>query len=163
MGGLSNPYHVTTTSPGYDNSQPITINTYNTPTADASDEASFEPTAIQDTAHQTEGYRLFDEARDAFKRGSYDKVLALDEQAIQNVPDDLVLHEFGALCLFAQGNYSRAAMVLNALLAVAPGMDRATLSSVYPSIETYTRQLRTLEDHTKRQENYAPINLPWNA
>ena len=45
------------------------------------------------------------------------------------ISNDPVLHEFGALCLFAQGDYSRAAAVLNAVLAAAPGMDWTTMSS----------------------------------
>jgi tetratricopeptide (TPR) repeat protein len=52
--------------------------------------------------------------------------------------------------LFALGDYDRAATVLNALLAVAPGMNWATMSSLYPSVETYTEQLRALEKHTKQ-------------
>ena len=59
-----------------------------------------------------------------------------------------MLHEFGALCLFAQGDYSRAAAVLNAVLAVAPGMDWTTMSSLYPNVDTYTQQLRKLEAFT---------------
>ena len=83
-----------------------------------------------------------------------DQALALDEQAIQSVPNDPVLHEFGALCLFAQRNYTRAAAVLNALLAIAPGMDWATMSSLYPNTDTYPAQLRALESHAK--QNPAP-------
>ena len=151
----SNPYYVESAVPMYDYSQPIVINTYNTPTSDASAEASPEQTATQDTAQTTQGYQLFDQAREAFKQGNYDQALALDEQAIQSVSDDPVLHEFGALCLFAQGNYDRAAAVLNALLAVAPGMDWATMSSLYPNVAPYTEQLRALEAHVKQNPDDA--------
>lgn len=147
----SNPYYVSSAMPAYDYSQPIVINTYNTPTSDAYAEASPEQTATQDTAQTTQGYQLFDQARESFKQGNYDQALALDERAIQSVPDDPVLHEFGALCLFAQGNYDRAAAVLNALLAVAPGMDWATMSSLYPNVAPYTEQLRALEAHVKQK------------
>ncbi len=151
----SNPYYTASAipasaTPAYDYSQPIVINTYNTPTADASAEASPEQTATQDTSQTTEGYQIFDQAREAFEQGDYDQALALDEQAIQSVSDDPVLHEFGALCLFAQGNYDRAAAVLNALLAVAPGMDWATMSSLYPDVAAYAEQLHALENHTKQ-------------
>ena len=150
----SNPYYVASATPAYDYSQPIVINTYNTPTADATADASPEQstTATQDTVQETpqesEAYKAFDAARDAFTKGDYSQALTLDEQAIQSVPNDPVLHEFGALCCFAQGDYNRAAAVLNAVLAVAPGMDWTTMSSLYPSVDTYTAQLRQLEAHT---------------
>jgi tetratricopeptide (TPR) repeat protein len=146
----SNPYYVAAASPAYDYSQPIVINTYNTPSADASADAAPQQTAAA-TAQASpteEGYRLFDTAREAFTAGDYARALQLDEQAIGAIPNDPVLHEFGALCLFAQGDYSRSAGVLNAVLAVSPGMDWTTLSSLYPSTETYTQQLRKLEAFT---------------
>ena len=150
----SNPYYVASATPAYDYSQPIVINTYNTPTADASATSAPEQTASVEatqTAAQDAGYRLFDSARTAFQQGDYSRALSLDEQAIQQVSDDPVLHEFGALCLFALGDYDRAAAVLNALLAVAPGMDWATMSSLYEDTDTYTQQLRKLEAHTTQQ------------
>lgn len=151
----ANPYYVESATPAYDYSEPIVINTYNTPAADATAEASPEQAAAQESPQAAGGYQLFDRAREAFKQGNYDEALALDEQAIQSIPDDPVLHEFGALCLFAEGNYARAAAVLNALLAVAPGMDWATMSSLYPSVDTYTHQLRALESHIKQNSNDA--------
>ncbi len=151
----SNPYYVASATPAYDYSEPIVINTYNTPTADASAEASPEQAAPKESPQTTGGYALFDRAREAFKQGKYDQALSLDEQAIRSVPDDPVLHEFGALCLFAQGNYSRATAVLNALLAVAPGMDWATISSLYASVDTYAGQLRALESHVKQNPDDA--------
>jgi hypothetical protein len=153
----SNPYYVESAVPMYDYSQPIVINTYNTPTSDASAEASPEQTATQDTTQTTQGYQLFDQAREAFKQGNYDQALALDEQAIQSVPDDPVLHEFGALCLFAQGNYDRAAAVLNALLAVAPGMDWATMSSLYPNVAPYAQ---SNYEHWRLTSNKIPMTRP---
>ena len=146
----SNPYYVAAESAPYDYSQPIVINTYNTPTSDASADASPEQTttATQETTATSEGYKSFDAARDAFTKGDYSQALQFTEQAIGSIPNDPVLHEFGALCLFAQGNYSRAAAVLNAVLAVSPGMDWTTLSGLYPNVDTYTQQLRKLEAFT---------------
>ena len=76
--------------------------------------------------------------------------MKLAEQAVQKVPNDPVIHEFGALCLFALGEYQKSAVVLNALLAVAPGMDWTTLISLYSSSDEYTAQLRELEAHVKK-------------
>jgi len=148
-----NPYYtyaapVVETQPAYDYSQPIVINTYNTPTADAS--ATAEPAQPAPTAEETAGYQFFDQARTAFTKGDYKSALKLDEQAIQQIPSDPILHEFGALCLFALGEYDRAAGVLNALLAVAPGMDWTTMSGMYSDVDAYTKQLRALESFCKQ-------------
>jgi hypothetical protein len=51
-----------------------------------------------------------------------------------------------ALSLFALGRYPEAAATLNAVLAVAPGMDWTTMSSLYGSVDAYTQQLRKLEE-----------------
>ena len=65
---------------------------------------------------------------------------------MKSAPNDTVLHEVRALALFALGRYPEAAATLNAILAVAPGMDWTTMSSLYGSVDTYTGQLRKLED-----------------
>ena len=90
------------------------------------------PAQPQDSPQQTAAYQLFDQAREAFKKGDYATALQeLDTQAIQSFPKDPVLHEFAALCLFATGDYNRSAAVLNSLLAAAPGMDWTTMASLY--------------------------------
>jgi hypothetical protein len=71
------------------------------------------------------------------------------------VPGDPLVHEFKALALFARGEYTRAAATLHAVLAVRPGMDWTTLSGLYPDVETYTRQLRALEDGCRRDPKLA--------
>jgi hypothetical protein len=152
----SNPYYVASSDvaqPVYDYSQPIVINTYDTPAEEAtagSEQPPAQP-AVQDSPEQVAGYGLFDQAHAAFLQGDYRSALALDEQAIQKSPRDPVLHEFGAVCLFALGDYNRAAAVLNAFLAVAPGMDWTTMISLYPNVDAYTQQLRALEAHCKQK------------
>jgi tetratricopeptide (TPR) repeat protein len=47
------------------------------------------------------------------------------------------------------GDYSNAAVALNALLASAPGMDWTTMSSLYGNSDDYTAQLRKLEEYCK--------------
>ena len=130
----ANPYYVPVESaqPVYDYSQPIVINTYNSPSAEATSDADQAPVqqVVQETPEQTASYQLFDQARDAFTKGDYRSAQQYDEQAIRKSPKDPVLHEFNALCLFALGDYQRAAGVLNSLLAVAPGMDWTTMSAV---------------------------------
>ena len=155
--GYVNPYYVAptvvATAPAYDYSQPIVINNYiesgdQTVAADAQAAAPAAQAPAESTEEQA-GYALVDQGRDAFKRRDYKSALNLAEQAVQKVPSDPVIHEFGALCLFALGDYQRAAGVLNALLAVAPGMDWTTLISLYSSSDEYTAQLLALETHVK--------------
>jgi hypothetical protein len=71
--------------------------------------------------------------------------LSLTDLALQPYPNDPVLHEFRALCLFALGRYDEAAAALYAVLTACPGWDWATLIGLYPDAGTYTRQLRALE------------------
>ena len=160
--GYVNPYYTTTvvaTAPAYDYSQPIVINNYvesgdQNVAADAPSPApAAQAPAPAESSDEQAGYSLLDKARDAFERNDYKSALNLTEQAVRKVPNDPVIHEFGALCLFALGDYQRSAVVLNALLAVAPGMDWTTLISLYSSSDEYTEQLRALEAHCKQKPN----------
>ncbi|MHB1038705.1 MAG: tetratricopeptide repeat protein, partial [Pirellulales bacterium] len=74
---------------------------------------------------------------------------------IQGQPSDAVMHEFRALVLFAMKNYPQAAATIHAVLAVGPGWNWATLSSLYPSVEVYTPQLRDLEAYVRSNPNAA--------
>jgi len=84
-------------------------------------------------------------ARDTFKAGHFARALSLTELALQPYPNDPVLHEFRALCLFALGRYDEAAAVLYAVLTAGPGWDWATMIGLYSDVDTYTSQLRALE------------------
>jgi len=103
----------------------------------------------------TEAYRRFDQALAAFKKGDYSNALQLDRQAIQKFPQDPVMHEVAALCMFATGDYAGAAAILNNLLAVAPGMDWTTMSGLYGDAEVYTTQLRALEARCRQERQDA--------
>ncbi len=71
--------------------------------------------------------------------------MSLTDLALQPYPNDPVLHEFRALCLFALGRYDEAAAVLYAVLTAGPGWDWATMIGLYSDLDTYTSQLRALE------------------
>jgi hypothetical protein len=114
-----------------------------------------DPDAERDAAAAERGYQAFDRARDAFKAGDYAAALDLTDAALKGVPGDPLVHEFKALALFARGEDARAAAELHAVLAVTPGMNWATLSGLYPDIETYTGQLRALEDRCRRDPTAA--------
>jgi hypothetical protein len=109
----------------------------------------------QDGAAVERGYQVFDRARDAFKAGDYAAALDLTDAALKDVPGDPLVHEFKALALFARGEDARAAAELHAVLAGRPGMDWTTLSGLYPDVETYTGQLRALEDRCRRDPKAA--------
>src|SRR5262249_2366706 len=99
--------------------------------------------------------KQFDAARDAFMQGDYARAQSLAERAIDLLPSDATLHEFRALTLFAQGRYKDAAATLYAVLAAGPGWDWETMSGLYPDEETYTRQLRTLEERVRKSPDSA--------
>jgi hypothetical protein len=87
----------------------------------------------------------FDSARAAFRAGDYVRALDLAGQALQQTPNDPMLHQFRAICLFALGRYDEAAVPLYAVLSAGPGWDWTTLVGLYPDVATYTRQLHALE------------------
>jgi len=97
----------------------------------------------------------FDAALGQFKAGEYPAALALVNKAIQGQPSDAVMHEFRALVLFAMKDYSQAAATIHSVLAVGPGWDWATLSSLYPNVDVYTPQLRDLESYVGSNPNGA--------
>jgi len=98
----------------------------------------------------------FDAAREAFQAGDYATALSQVNLAIKENPSDEVLHEFLALTLFAQKDYSGAAATIHSVLAVGPGWDWATMASLYGNdVAPYTAQLRGLETFTKSNPNDA--------
>jgi len=160
----ANPYYGASATPVYDYSQPIVINTYNSPTADASAESAVNPQAVATApapeSPQTDAaYESFDQALAVFKKGNYPNALQLDQQALQKSPQDPVMHEVAALCMFATGDYTGAAAVLNNLLGVAPGMDWTTMSGLYGNVEEYTTQLRALETYCKQKPDDAAAHF----
>jgi tetratricopeptide (TPR) repeat protein len=92
---------------------------------------------------------IFDTARQAFYDGDYAAALKADDQALALLPSDAVLNEFRGLALFATKKYKDAAGVIYAVLSVGPGWDWTTLSALYANVDTYTVQLRELEDYVK--------------
>jgi tetratricopeptide (TPR) repeat protein len=101
------------------------------------------------------GLQEFDAARVAFYEGDYPRALTETNKALAAMPKDAVIHEFRALVLFALGKYHDAAATVHPVLAVGPGWDWTTLSSLYPSVDTYTQQLRALEDYVTSHDKAA--------
>jgi tetratricopeptide (TPR) repeat protein len=145
----ANPYYATasTTQPAsttvvYDYSQPINVTA-----------APTNPSA----AESSEG--VFSAARDSFKAGDFQRALELADQVLKDTPNAPVVHEFRALCLFALKRYDEAASVAYAVLSAGPCWNWSTLVGLYPDVETYTNQLRSLEAAVKSNVNSAPARF----
>ena len=136
--GYSNPYYNNSYGSygNYNYSQPIPVSYYSTPVATVANPAT--------TCEQ-----ILDDAIAAFKQNDYDAALDLVNKGLVQCPDDSVMHEFRALALFAKADYQQAASTIHSVLAVGPGWNWTTLSSLYPGVSIYTTQLRSLEAFTK--------------
>lgn len=109
------------------------------------------PTPDQNVTDQA--MNTFDVARQNFISGDYNQALSGVEKAIGQLPNDAVLHEFRALCLFALGRYADSAATIYPVLSIQPGMDWTTLSSLYGDVNKYTTQLRALESDRDNNPN----------
>ena len=152
-GSYVNPYYasipaaVVESSP-YDYSQPVVVNSFATDdgSSGTTAEGSVESSTTSQPPTRTASDSLVDNALASFRDGGYVAALTSLDQAVKASPSDSVIHELRALTLFALGRYPEAAATLNSVLATAPGMDWTTLSNLYGSVDTYTAQLRRLED-----------------
>jgi hypothetical protein len=137
--GYDNPYYSDASSYPVDYSQPLP------------EEVATE----QPAGAMTPGMADFDAARQAFLQGDYAAALVSTDKALAALPNDPIIHEFRALVLFAQGKYPEAAAGLYSVLSVGPGWDWTTLISLYPNIDTYTKQQRALEAYVKQNPDAA--------
>jgi tetratricopeptide (TPR) repeat protein len=145
--GYTNPYNNTVvtgqgpqTTIVYDYSQPINV-------------AAEAPAPA--TVSSSE--QVFSAARDAFKANDFQRALELTDQAIKDMPNVPIMHEFRALCLFALKRYDEAAAVNYAVLSAGPGMNWTSLVGLYSDVDTYTNQLRALEAAVRSNPN-SPSN-----
>jgi tetratricopeptide (TPR) repeat protein len=107
------------------------------------------------TPEQQQAMQIFAGARQQFTDGDYTGALSAINNAIRLDADDPVMHEFRALCLFAQGNYRDAAAAMYAVLSGGPGWDWTTEAGLYPSVTVYTKQLRALEQYSRENPQAA--------
>jgi tetratricopeptide (TPR) repeat protein len=173
----SNPFYVvssTAVAPALDYSQPIAVPEPSAPPSARAETAAAPPSespsdeeaapGAQEISVPPEAIEHFDAARNAFKKGDYRKALDQVDKAITILPSDAALHEFRALVLFAQGKYKDAAAAIYAVLAAGPGWNWETLRAFYADTQTYTKQLRALEDYEKahRQSSAADFLLAYH-
>lgn len=106
-------------------------------------------------SNQDRALDMFDTARTLFKRGDHAMALSETDRALALMPNDPLIHEFRALCLFAQKDYAQAAAALYAVLSVGPGWDRDTLEGLYNNMAVYQSQLSALEAYRDANPNAA--------
>ncbi|WP_406696957.1 CDC27 family protein [Singulisphaera sp. Ch08] len=147
--GFTNPYFIAPVinTTVIANAQPVVVHDYSRPLDLTSVSSEPEDTEQDDST--------FLAARDAFKTGDFARALSLTDLALKPYPNDPVLHEFRALCLFALGRYDEAAGVLYAVLTAGPGWDWATMIGLYPDVDTYTSHIRALEAAIRTNPNTA--------
>jgi tetratricopeptide (TPR) repeat protein len=109
---------------------------------------------VRSTA-EDQAMKIFDSARESFMSGDYKTALSRVESAIAKLPNDVVLHEFRGLALFALKRYQESAAAVYAVLSVGPGWDWTTLCSLYPDVDVYTEQLRALEEYRRQNPKSA--------
>lgn len=136
----TNPYMVSgVTIAGWDYSNPIPIRTFSNEGDRAADR----------------GFDAFERARQEFRNRQYRSALRWAERALGERLEDPLAHELYALCLFAEGKYDEAALVLNSLLASAPGWDWTTMVGLYGNRSPYEAHLRRLERFVKARPDDA--------
>ena len=101
--------------------------------------------APKEPSSQDKALDRFDTARTLFKRGDYPMALSEADRAIALMPNDPLMHEFRALCLFAMKDYAQSAAATYAVLSVGPGWDKTTLEGLYNNMAVYQTQLHALE------------------
>ena len=104
-----------------------------------------------ENSNREKSLEIFENARGLFKRDDYPLALAEINRALALVPNDSLMHEFRALCLFAQHDYQQSAAALYAVLSAGPGWDSATVVGLYSTPGAYTDHLLALEAY--RSEN----------
>lgn len=147
-GDYSNPYYEETAVANY--AEPVVSQ----PVEPPSQQGSGLPAGVSQ-----EAVGKFEQGRAAFLEGDYDKSLRLTDEAVAQMPHDAALHEFRSLVLFALKRYAESAAAIHAVLAVGPGWDWKTLSSLYPNTETYTTHLRALEAFRDKNPKAAEIRF----
>lgn len=135
--GYANPYYIDSYGSygNYNYSQPIPVS-YNSSVMIADND----PNSAAEVLNNADA---------AFQQNDYDAALDIINKGVAQYPDDAVLHEFRSLVLFARQDYQQSAATIHSVLAVGPGWDWTTLSSMYSNAAIYTEQLRTLEAFTK--------------
>lgn len=160
--GYYNPYWVApvggVTYVNY--SQPVVVAapppTQQAPTQPAPGFSAPPPANVPQTPAQTQGLSIFNSAQALFRQGQYALALGEANRAAASLPNNSLVHEFRALCLFALRDYQQAAAAVHAVVSVGPGWNWSTVSNLYSrNPNAYTDQLRALERYCDEQPSAA--------
>ncbi len=159
--GYSNPYYSDGGgSSSCDYSQPLVV--YSDTASTMAETTATDPSAALSSSQPQPtdaGMATFEEARVAFYAGDYVNALTKLDTTLKTMPRDTVVHEFRGLVLFALGKYPESAAATYAILAAGPGWDWTTMISLYGEAESYTKQLRALEDFAKANPKSADAHF----
>ena len=153
--GYSNPYFNNTgfntagqMGNGFNYTQPLLVN-YRRPAVSIAPTTTLasKPSA---SAPAISAQTMLDSSVAAFKLNQFDMALKVVNQAVYEYPNEVALHEFRALVLFAKGDYQPAAATMHSVLAASRGWDWGTMISDYSDVGVYTTQLRALEGAVKQ-------------
>ena len=137
--------------------QPVGGVTYSQPITVVASEQQGDDAVLEQATESSEGFIA--KSQEAFKARNYLEALEQANKAVEAAPGDGALHEYRALVLFALGKFGEAAGVLNPVLASGPGWDWTTMVTLYDSQDTYTDQLRKLEDYAGAKDDDAAAHF----
>ncbi len=146
----SNPYYEDSGSGGYNYSEPLVTYDESAAAAPTDPAAVTPPTDPLTGAPADPGMQAFNDARDLFTKGDSEGALKQLDVTLKTMPRDTVVHEFRSLVLFSLKRYPESAAAIYAVLAAGPGWDWTTMIGLYGSADTYTQQLRELENFVKQ-------------
>jgi tetratricopeptide (TPR) repeat protein len=124
------------------------------PTPGVSAYASSEP-AISSEATNKESSDLYTEAIAAFRDGHYADAARLARRVAADRPRDADVHLLLMLGSFAVGQYRDAAAEAHVVASLGQMPDWPKVYAIYGNVDTYTRQLRALENFTAKTPSAA--------
>ena len=102
-----------------------------------------------------QGSGYLDEAIQSFQNGDFANAMRMAEHAIVDSPRDSEAHEVVSLAAMANKDYRTAATEAHAVIALGGVPSWNQVYPLYQNVDTYTSQLRALEDYVKANPNSA--------
>ena len=100
-------------------------------------------------AAEGQGSEYLDQAIQAFQAGNFSNAMRMAEHAIVDSPRDAEAHEVVSLAAMANKDYRTAATEAHAVIALGGVPSWNQVYAIYQNVDTYTSQLRGLEDYVK--------------
>jgi len=107
------------------------------------------------TAAPATDFGTLQPAVDAFQRGDYRGAVALAQQVLATEPQNAGAFQLIGLANFALGDYAAAARAVRSGLQFGPPIDWPQIYRFYGNDQTYTAQLRTLEQFAANHPSLA--------